>query len=58
MNKPYVFKITGYIKVTCEIIAPDIDSACKLFDSVQDSDFEFQERDITEVEELGEHYAN
>ena len=55
MNKPYVFKITGYIKVTCEIIAPDIDSACKLFDSVDD--FELQERDITEIEELGEHYA-
>jgi hypothetical protein len=56
MIKPYVFKITGYIKVTCEIIAPDIDSACKLFDSVDD--FELQERDITEVEELGEHYAD
>ena len=63
------YKITVLAKLTIEVTAPNDDLAIlqldtidlsefKLvdFDSVED--FELQERDITEVEELGEYYAN
>ena len=58
MNKPHAFKITGYIRVTLEIVAVDSDAACDQFDAMQYADLEFHEREITDIEELGEHYAD
>ena len=58
MNKPHAFKITGYVRVTLEIVAVDSDAACDQFQAMQYADLDFHEREITDIEELGEHYAD
>ena len=58
MNKPQLYKFHGCAKITIEIIAADIESACDKFYAAQDSDFEIHEREIGEVEDLGEYYAD
>jgi hypothetical protein len=57
MNKPQVYKMTGFVRVTIEVIAADDESAEKQFYDAQLSDFDLKEIELTELEHLGEHYA-
>jgi len=58
MNKPQLYTMTGFVRVTIEIIAADDESAEKQFYDAQLSDFVLKEIELIEVEHLGEHYAN
>lgn len=58
MNKPQNYRITGFVRVTIEVIAADDESAEKQFYDAQLSDFDLKEIELTELEHLGEHYAN
>ena len=58
MNKPQLYKMTGFVKVTIEIIAADDESAENQFYDAQLSDFDLKEIELTELEDLGEHYAD
>jgi hypothetical protein len=58
MNKPQVYKITGFVRVTIEVIAADDESAEKQFYAAQLSDFDLKEIELIELEHLGEHYAD
>jgi hypothetical protein len=58
MNKPQLYKMTGFVKVTIEVIAVDDESAEKQFYDAQLSDFDLKEIELTELEHLGEHYAD
>ncbi len=52
------YKITGFVRVTIEIVAPDQDTAWAQFDNAQLSDFDIYEIEPTEIEDLGTHYAD
>lgn len=58
MNKPQAYKLIGFVRVTIEVIAPDDESAEKQFYAAQLSDFDLKEIELTELEHLGEHYAD
>lgn len=56
MNKPHAYKVTGYIKATIELIAVNADAAALEFEA---GNFDkIMEIEATEVEDLGEHYAD
>lgn len=52
------YKITGVVRVTLEVVAPDQDTAWAYFDNAELSDFEFYEVEPIEIEDLGTHYDN
>ena len=58
MNKPQAYKLTGFVRVTIEVIAVDDESAENQFYDAQLSDFDLKEIELIELEHLGEHYAD
>lgn len=56
MNKPHAYKVTGYIKATIELIAVNADAAALEFEAGNFD--EIMEIEATEVEDLGEYYAD
>jgi hypothetical protein len=52
------YKITGFVRITLEVVAEDQDAAWAYFDSAQLSDFDFHDTEPTEIEDLGTHYAD
>jgi hypothetical protein len=58
MNKPHAYLVTGYIKATFEVIAADADAAAMEFERVDLSELKLLQIEATEVEDLGEHYAD
>lgn len=56
MNKPNVYKVTGYIRATYEVVAVNPDAAALEFEA---GNFDkIMEIEATEVEDLGEYYAD
>lgn len=58
MNKPNVYKVTGYIRATYEVVAVDADTAALEFEKVDLSELNLLQIEATEVEDMGEHYAD
>lgn len=58
MNKPNVYKVTGYILATYEVVAVDADTAALEFEKVDLDELKLLQIEATEVEDLGEHYAD
>lgn len=58
MNKPNVYKVTGYIRATYEVVAVDADTAALEFEKVDLSELNLLQIEATEVENMGEHYAD
>lgn len=58
MNKPNVYKVTGYIRATYEVVAVDADMAALEFERVDLDELKLLQIEATEVEDLGEYYAD
>jgi hypothetical protein len=58
MNKPNVYKVTGYIRATYEVVAVDADTAALEFERVDLNELKLLQIEATDVEDLGEHYAD
>lgn len=58
MNKPHAYKVTGYIRATYEVVAADADMAALEFERVDLDELKLLQIEATEVEDLGEHYAD